>query len=113
MRPPIDQPEIREDQQDEAVQERDALVAVIDPEQRGADALGEQQADGAADEARPSMCVTAVLRSCHSKTTDSSAEADAEDDRLIGGSAPRGRSMKAEYATAPMNASRASMNQAI
>ena len=44
--------EVREDQQDEAVQERDALIAVIDPEQRGADALGQQQADGAADEAR-------------------------------------------------------------
>ncbi len=44
-----DQPEIREDQQDEAVQERDALIAVIDPEQRVADALGQQQADGAAE----------------------------------------------------------------
>ncbi len=32
------------------MQEGDALVAVIDPEQRGADALGQQQADGAADE---------------------------------------------------------------
>ena len=32
------------------MQERDALIAVIDPEQRGADALGQQQADGAADE---------------------------------------------------------------
>ena len=32
------------------MQERDALVAVIDPEQRGADALGQQESGGAADE---------------------------------------------------------------
>ena len=31
------------------MQERDALIAVIDPEQRLADALGQQQADGAAE----------------------------------------------------------------
>ena len=33
------------------MQERDPLIAVIDPEQRGADALRKQQARGAANEA--------------------------------------------------------------
>ena len=32
------------------MQERDALIAVIDPEERRADALGQQQADGAAEQ---------------------------------------------------------------
>src|SRR5688572_19563543 len=45
-----DQAEVRKEQQDEAVQERDALIAVIDPEQRFADALGEEQPDGATEE---------------------------------------------------------------
>jgi hypothetical protein len=49
LAPADDQAEVREDQQDEAMQERDALVAVIDPEQRGADALGQQESGGAAD----------------------------------------------------------------
>ena len=48
------------------MQERDALIAVIDPEQRGADAFREQQA-AAPPMRAPSMWVTAVLRvTCHS-----------------------------------------------
>ena len=58
------------------------------------------------------MWVTAVLRSCHSKTTDTTARAMPKD-TLSTGSDPSGLSMKAEYATAPINARRASMNQAI
>src|SRR5688572_32552322 len=45
-----DQTEVRKEQQDKAVQERDTLIAVIDPEQRFADALGEEQPDGATEE---------------------------------------------------------------
>ena len=47
---PHDDPEIREHQQDEAVQEDDAVVGGVGPEQRGADRLGEAEADGAADQ---------------------------------------------------------------
>ena len=42
--------EIREDEQDEAVQEDDAMIGGVGPEERGADGLGEPEADGAADE---------------------------------------------------------------
>ena len=44
------QPEVGENEQDETVQKRHARRTVIEPQQRGADALGEQQAGGAADE---------------------------------------------------------------
>ena len=44
------QTEVRQNQQDEAVEECHALVAVVHPEHRGTDALGEQQAGGAANE---------------------------------------------------------------
>ena len=43
-------PEVREDEQDEAVQEDDAVVGRVGPEQRGANRLGEPEADGAADQ---------------------------------------------------------------
>ena len=45
-----DDAEIRKDEQDETVQEDDAVIGRVGPEQRGADRLGQTEADGAADE---------------------------------------------------------------
>ena len=88
-------PEIREDQQDEAVQERDPLIAVIDPEQRGADALGQQQADGAAEKGAQQLgdrrCGGAAIR-----VRPRAAARATPIPTLIRGSAPSGRSMNAE-----------------
>ena len=50
FRAPITMPEVREDEQDEAVQEDDAAVGRVGPEERGADRLREAEADGAADQ---------------------------------------------------------------
>ena len=44
------QPEVRQAEQDQAVQEDDAAVAEVGPEQRRADRLGRDQADGAAEQ---------------------------------------------------------------
>ena len=43
-------PEVREDEQDEAVQEDDAMVGGVGPEERGTDRLGEAESDGASDQ---------------------------------------------------------------
>ena len=42
--------EVGEDEQDEAVEEHDAGIGGVGPEQRRADRLGEPEADGAADQ---------------------------------------------------------------
>ena len=43
-------PEVRKDEQDEAVEEDDAGIGRVGPEQRRADRLREAEADGSADE---------------------------------------------------------------
>ena len=45
-----DEAEIRQHDQDEAVQELDAPVAAVGPEQAGADGVRDREADGAPDE---------------------------------------------------------------
>ena len=50
LAPAEDEAEVRQRQQDQAVQEDDAAVAEVGPVQRGADRLGRAEADGAADQ---------------------------------------------------------------
>ena len=94
------------------MQERDALVAGVNPEQRRADALGEQQADRAAEQRAQHVRDRGVAElpfedhRQHGQRRDRRAT-------LTSASAPSGRSKNAEYATAPINRSRASMNQAM
>jgi hypothetical protein len=62
------------------VKERDALVAVIDPEHRRADALGREAGRRQPPMKAPSMCVTAVFLSCHSNSTPTADSASAQCD---------------------------------
>ena len=71
------------------MQERDALVAVIDPEQRGADALGQQQAGGAADEGAEHVRDGGVAQLPFESTTDSSASATPKATLIAGSVAQR------------------------
>ena len=94
------------------MQEGDALVAVVDPEQRRADALGQQQADGAAEKRAEHVGDRGVAQ-LPLEDHRQHAPGRRRNATLMSGSAPSGRSMNAEYATAPINKSRASMNQAM
>ena len=98
-------PEVGKDEQDEAVKERDAGIARVRPEERGADRLGQAEADGAADQRAEEV---GDLRLAQPRL-------DADDDRpssarrpraLIQTSAVNGRTRTAAYVTARTNSTR-------
>jgi len=93
------------------VQELDAAVGAVRPEQPDADRVRDAEADDAADE-RVSRCVMAVSRRWLSNRTTSAASVRAKP-TLAGTPTGRGWRTAAAYATAATNETRASANQAM
>ena len=82
-------PEVGEHEQDEAVQERDAGIAGVRPEERRADRLGQAEADRAADE-RAEQIGDLGLAQPRLDADDDEAEQRADDafDPDVGGERP-------------------------
>ena len=76
---PHDDAEVGEDEQHEAVEEADAVVAGVDEEERRADRLGQAQSDGAADE-RPEQIGDLRLPELRLDEDDGGAEQRADAD---------------------------------